>query len=45
MKRFLRQWGWTEEAGVDQSRDFTPEEAARIEAESPMSFEFRAEAR
>ena len=44
MKRFLRQWGWTEEAGVDQSRDFTPEEAARIEAESPMSFEFRAEA-
>ena len=22
MKRFLRQWGWTEKAGVDQSQVF-----------------------
>ena len=45
VKRFLKQWGWTPEIGKNDTRDFTPAEAARIEAENPLSFSFRGEAR
>lgn len=43
MRAFLEQWGWTPDCDQEDPREFTPQEAARIEAESPMGLSFRGE--